>query len=330
MNCTTCGTALPPGVAFCPNCGAAAPSSPPPYPPTAYGGQTYGGETYGTSAPTYLSDPYSRNPYQPGAAPLPSTNPYNPPQPPVNPYNPPPQSTNPYNSSPPPANPYPYNPSPPQNYPAGGTFAPQIPQPPPSPPARNRTGLIIGIVVLLLVLVGGGIFAATQLTKDKGSPQAAATPTPTMAPTAMPTTAPTATSSPTPSPPVASVGPSGSPIVASATQFFTNIQMASAINSTSFFPTKLSKTFVVKQNVYLTFIVNLHGQPEGYLVAKWYIDGVFGKSNNVLHATSNGPGYFGLFYNVPGNGAVELYWCQQSNCSDEQLAAVETFTITAS
>lgn len=67
----------------------------------------------------------------------------------------------------------------------GGGFAPV---PPPQPRRGPNVGLIIGILFLLLVLVGGGIFALTRLNQggksnaNASTPTVQATPTPTPKP----------------------------------------------------------------------------------------------------------------------------------------------------
>ena len=76
MNCRVCGTPLPPGVAFCPNCGTPTSSSypeagsaptiasAPPPPPTNYGPQSYGAAP-SYPPPTVPYDPYSAAPPPP-------------------------------------------------------------------------------------------------------------------------------------------------------------------------------------------------------------------------------------------------------------------------
>ncbi len=78
MNCSVCGKPLPQGIAYCPNCGAPAPSSysaagtapdaatiasTPPPPPTVYGPPSYGASSYAT--PTVPYDPYNAAPPPP-------------------------------------------------------------------------------------------------------------------------------------------------------------------------------------------------------------------------------------------------------------------------
>ncbi|MBA2288478.1 MAG: protein kinase [Ktedonobacteraceae bacterium] len=119
--------------------------------------------------------------------------------------------------------------------------------------------------------------------------------------------------------------PSGSPVAPTAAGILSNLQIASAVNS-DYVPTTLTKTFKPQQKVYATFLINTQGQ-KGYAGVKWYIDGTFGKGSNLAIDPSFNHGYFAISYNVVAQGAVEIYWCTQSNCSDEQLAGFATFTV---
>ena len=155
MKCSSCGLDLPPGAAVCPRCGTPTPynvsggvgNSPPqidktvpaaPYgssPSPANPSTAYGFPNYGTPQPV--------NPYE-------APNPYGvPPQPP-NPYGTPQQSS----YTPPP---------PPQQYvaPVQQQYVPPIQQQyvPPTPPKKRRTGLIIGIIALVILIILVGVVA---------------------------------------------------------------------------------------------------------------------------------------------------------------------------
>ena len=162
MNCTSCGTQLPPGARACAYCGALTPDyysnpSPPSYssPP---------------GVPPVVGVPYSAPPQRPSTGY--GSGPYGTPA-----------STPPYST---PTSPY--------GVPAPGTYQPPVPpSPPPSrPPASPRRnamlGIIIGAVLLVLILIGAGILVIA------GSKGTSATPTPT------PRVAPTPTPTPTPIP----------------------------------------------------------------------------------------------------------------------------------
>jgi len=270
--------------------------APPHYDPTVAGPPFYGSPSQGTPSTTYGSPPYG--------APL------------ANPYEAPQQNAYPYNNA--------YAPPPPAQaaYPQGPSgFIPQPSQPP--RPRGNKTGLILGLIALVIVLIGAGIFGVLALGKNKqtqGGPTATATVT-----TTVPTTAPT--SSPTQAA-TQPVSPSGSPLDSTASSIMTNPQTASAVDSNAR-PTQLSSSFTVQQIIYATFDLHLNGQT-GYAEAKWYANGQLGFTSSILNISDpTAPdGYFAGKYNVATqNGSVELYWCTQSNCSDAALAAVVNFTV---
>jgi len=195
--CQQCGTPLAPGEMYCSNCGtrytepggvdptqrASYPGAPnpnqPPIEPTQYAGP---GPT--PSSP-YNSPPYGNVPYgSPGTSYGSQGQGYAPPPP--NSYTPP-SYTPPAPASPPYAGPYgqpqgQYGSVPgvygqqPGQYGAG---YPQAPQPKKGPNA----GLIIGIIALLVILVGGGIFF---LSRSRGG-TTNVTPSPGVTPSVVPT-----------------------------------------------------------------------------------------------------------------------------------------------
>src|SRR3989442_7692752 len=163
MNCSSCGLQLPAGAANCPRCGAATPYN-------------YSAAGAAPNDPTYISTPYSatqQTPSTPYATPPYGTTPpaqyAGPPQeaplptlyagPP--PYEAAPQApsgSQPYAAIP--QNPYSQNPYSTPSY-TPYSAAPPTPAPvPPIQPKRpgNRIGIIVGVVVLVLILIGGGVF----------------------------------------------------------------------------------------------------------------------------------------------------------------------------
>jgi cytoskeletal protein RodZ len=310
MNCQTCGAPLPTGAQVCPNCGAATP----------YNSPYYGGSSQ--VDPTVISNP--SNPYG-GTPPTvygSSPNNYGTPSSPQNPYEAPPPPPNQYGApqqnaygTPVAPQQYPYNPQQPGGF--GG--------PPQAPKRRSRLGLIIGIVVLVIVVLIIVIVLATRPsnpTANNGTPTTTTQSTATTAPTTAPTTGITPTTS-------TGTSPSGNAIDSTAAGIVSHLQTASAIDS-NYDPTTLSDTFNVNQTVYVTYNLNMGGGT-GYVEVKWYVAGQFGKSK-IFNANNPGytHGYFSETYNVPTQGEAELYWCTQSDCSDEALAGYVNFTISGS
>ncbi|MBA2678336.1 MAG: hypothetical protein H0U76_08085 [Ktedonobacteraceae bacterium] len=301
MQCNRCGVILSPGALTCPNCGNPTPYNvsspgPSPYEPTVAAPPPYGNATppppYGTPPTDYGSSPYGTPPMQ-------------------NPY-----------GAPPVQQPY----GVPQQAPYG------FPPPQQPPKRRSNVGLIIGIVLLVLLLIcAGGIFfivrgvsntAQTVTNNLYATATAAANSASNTGATPVASAAPTGASTPSQQ---TGAAPSGKSVSPTAAGILSNLQMASAIDSI-YAPTTVTSTFKPGQKVYATFLINTHGQ-KGYAGVKWYIDGAFGKGSNLAIDSSFNHGYFAISYNVAAQGAVEIYWCTQSNCSDQQLAGFATFTI---
>ncbi|GAC1368251.1 MAG: hypothetical protein NVS2B12_18600 [Ktedonobacteraceae bacterium] len=327
MRCQTCGVPLPSGVKVCPNCGTAVPvpdgtvidtpGREPSIPPTIYGGPL-------PSVPGY--DPAIQNPYD---RPL---------QPPSPPYN-----NNQYQSSP-------YNQATPgqfSNQYAGGNVPPVYPPPgymPPQQPRRKtRWGLIIGIIagVLILACIGtsvvvGGLYSvgknalnadttatATARTDTAATPVSNTNQVTNTTPTAV-DTAPGTTST--------GVSPSGTPIDPDAATIVINAQSASGIDENTAAPKNLTSTFKTGDIVYVTFKLNsakidLTTQ-KIYVTAKLYIDKqLAAKFDPITFDKPSTGGYFSGTYKVASKGAMEIYLCSKSDCSDEKLAQVVEYTI---
>lgn len=325
MQCRKCGTNVQAGMAFCPECGTPVNpggATPPPPFQSAPSQQPVG------SSPSYDPTVVAPGPgsYDPTvAAPQPFTPGQNFPPPggqsPTPSFPAPTQYGGPSSYAPPPPPPpspasfgasaygagapsTPYSgaqqgaygtPPPPYGAPYApppGAFAPQGQG---KPPRRGpNVGLIIGIIVLLLLLIGGGTFFAIKALNKGG--QTSTTP-----------------------------GPSGSPVDSNASQIITNIRTASGIDS-NLLPTTVTDQFHAGDTVYVTFNLNL--PQSGFVEAKVYVDNVFATKTSL--AVTKGQvdhGYFRIPFNKAATGAFELYWCTQSNCSDETLGGFTIFTV---
>jgi flagellar basal body-associated protein FliL len=190
------------------------------------------------------------------------------------------------------------------------------------PKKRSRVGLIVGIVLLVVVLACVGISALVYNGIKQGVSSVTATVTASVATvTAIPNTPTGGQSTP----------PSGQSIDSTAAGIITNIQMASAVNQDTAVPTQLATTFTVQQTIYTTVDLKMNGQT-GYTEAKWYADGAFVFTSKILAITdpTSAHAFFGATYKVATQGAVEVYFCTQSDCSDAKLADVANFTVTSS
>lgn len=301
---------MPTGAQVCPNCGA----------PTPYNVSSSGIE------PTVLAGP-------PGGGGIPPTSygaspqNYGSPPPPPDPYGAQ-ASSNQYGAPPPPAAYPPYGA--PQPQPGGYGVPPQQPK------KRSRVGLIIGIVVgVVLLLCIGSVIAVFAIvgnsaktivssvnataTADQQTATASGN-NPTTAPTTAPTSAPT----------TAAGAPSGSSVDATASSIVTDIKSSSSIDS-NYKPTNVTNTFQTNQTIYVTYNLHLNGQT-GYVEVKWYFDGQMAASK-IFNANNSQyvNGYFSETYKqATQQGAAEVYWCTQSDCSDEALAGYVNFTVSSS
>ncbi len=317
MNCRSCGTNLPPGTAFCTVCGAPAPynaqpaGSSPQFDPTVMAPQPGNPPQID---PTMMASPSS--PYgSPDAPPPPSTGygapSYGAPPPPVSPY-----QSNQYSAGAPPVG----------GYGQPGTYgAPQQP-----PKRRSKLGLILGIIggVLLLICIGtcavvyqvskSGVSTINTLATTTSATETAAISTVTAVTNEV---TPTTGSSQT-------TAPSGQSVDATAASIITNPKMATAVDS-NYKPTKVSSTFTTGQAIYATFAIS-GSSPAGYIVGKWYSDGKYAFSSDILKSSAGGgAGYLAARYNRSTQGAVELYWCSLKDCSDAKLAGVVNFTVSS-
>ena len=297
---------LPMGSTFCTNCGA-----------KMYSQGNAGNQPVRSSqveptiaaSSSYQTPPMNPSQNQQAVPPTVYGSPYSTPQQYSYEAPPPPPPANVY-GAPPPPNAYgaPYAPS-------AGSYIPS--GQPPTPPTRRKgpgVGLIIGIIVLVLVVVGGGLLAIRAA--SSGSNTNTVTPTATTA---------SSTATPAATPTTGATTPSGAQIDPAAAAIITKAQTSSAIDSNDF-PTHLTSNFAAKQNVYVTFNLTTNGQ-SGYTEAKLYSDTTF-VGNKILTIQSNfDHGFFTASLNQAATGAVELYWCTQSGCSDAKLATFVTFTV---
>ncbi len=265
----------------------------------------------GTPTPYNVNPSSGSSPYS--GAPPPSTA-YGSPSygtpPPPNPYEaPPPQQQN-YYAAPPLPQQSSYV-APPQQ--PGGMYAPQYPPQQP-PKRRSRLPLILGIIALVFLVACAGIsFAVYQGLKQTGS-----TITSSLDATATSIVAKATTITNTPA---KTIDPAAAAIIK-------NPQTSSAIDN-NLAPTKPTSTFTTGKDVYVTFNISSNGQ-DGYIEAKWYQNGQQLSTRQFHHSAANDVGYFSRTFANSGDDVAEIYWCTKADCSDEKLAQIVKFTITAS
>jgi len=177
------------------------------------------------------------------------------------------------------------------------------------PKRRSRVGLIVGISLLAFVLLCGGLIALFAVIGKNAASSTSTSTTTTAATTS------------------ASGVPSSNDVVPSAAKILFNPQMSSAINSNDE-PTKITNTFTMGQDVYLTFQEDSQGK-DGYIQVKWYLNGALDDTRLLKHSGQNDHGYFSHAFTASGQAGVAMYWCTQVSCSDAQLAQVITFNVSA-
>lgn len=329
MQCQNCRYELPPGVAFCPNCGATvAQGGAPGYPaPTVFASPP----NSGVPPTMFASSPNQEVPPTVAASapgqPVPPSNPYGtpptnygdsaPPPPPMNPYSTPPAT--PYNV--PPQGPS-YPPSQGQ-YNAPGTFVPPQQFVPQQPKKNNGCVIAVIIVLVLVLLIGGGIATAFAIFVNRAGNVIAT------AGTNLQTAIPTINSELTPeatTPATTNTGnaPTADQIDAAAAQQILSTQLASGVND-DLEPLDNKTSFAPGDKIYLTFTTAGHN---GYILAKWYLDGQHGFDNDILQdSDGNTVGYVAGYFNLKGNVVIGLYWCSKVDCSDAALAKVANATV---
>jgi len=337
VQCKECGYPLPAGSAFCPNCGRStsyntgteAASTPvPPPPPSLAPTQLASGASYPPVPPTQVASDR-----QPPLAPTQVA---------------PTQMAS--GASYPPVAPPPPTPGMGQSGP-GWPAAPMTPPVPPlapqpvyvpAPQQRSSCSVatILVLVVLLIIvcgglLLGGGIWyvqtqhANATMTAIVDDANATATSAEDNATATADAGTATAQLTPTPYPPYnESKPPSGVDFSGLAQQIVPTAQMASQLNS-QYEPTELQSVFPPGQKMYIAYHwVNVGYS--GYVYTIWYFNGqevTHYRSSYISTAYSYYNGYVSYSIFQDGQGAVEVYWCSKSDCSDRLLAWVRPFTI---
>ncbi len=133
-------------------------------------------------------------------------------------------------------------------------------------------------------------------------------------PTANTTASPAATTSPT-----AGTFP--------GQQFIDNGQTASAVNTSTATATKVTSSFKVHQQIYVTFAV--HANQSGMVCLMWFLNEKQFDSYNFAMSGVSTSAYSYTTASTPGTGYIQIYWATKPDCSDKALAQQVNFTVTA-
>ena len=208
-------------------------------------------------------------------------------------------------------------------------------------PPQKKSGLtatLIVVIVLLLVCVcgatvfAGGLFIRGQQSNARATAGADdATSTAFSANEDATSTAYSNSLTPTPYPPYTeSNPPSGANFSEQAQQIISNAQLADNVDS-QHRPTSLESAFNSGQTIYLVY--KWTQGFTGYVQTRWYFNGSLTNTTTSDYINQNDAGY-GYFTNnfdasngAVGQGAVEVFWCQDSGCTHGGLAWVRPFSV---
>jgi hypothetical protein len=252
------------------------------------------------------------------------------PQPPTN-YGentpPPPPSVNPYDNTYntpqyDPSGLYGVSPSLP-TYGAPGTYGtpPQFALAPQQPQKKSNSWVIALVVVLVVVVLGvGGVFAAGAIIAHNAI-SSVSSDLQTAVPTIDASLTPTATTGTTDT----GNAPDASQIDPTAASMILTYQTSSGVNTSTFQAVDSKTTFNVGDKIYVVFTTA--GQ-DGYILAKWYLNGQHGFDSNILQDSGGDTaGYVAGYFNLSGDAVIGLYWCTLADCSDAALAQVVSVTV---
>lgn len=251
--------------------------------------------------------------------------------------------------TPPPASPYPpagqmaagqsgpgwvYQPSAPTWPPQAGAPVPPV-MPVVTQPQKKSGCSVATIIILVISLIvvcgaaalGGGIWYTQQ--QNANATISALNDNATATADANYQATSTAQLTPTPYPPYTeSNAPSGNNFSEYAQQVIASAQTAGSVDSQNR-PTTLQSKFNGGDEVYLSY--KWTQGYSGYVYTLWYFNGHLESNlttrSNYIHTYNYGYGYMGATFYDSGQGAVEVYWCGKSDCSDRRLAWVRPFTI---
>lgn len=127
--------------------------------------------------------------------------------------------------------------------------------------------------------------------------------------------------------PQVTASPTATASAQSGAQFIDNAQTASTINPNTGTATKVTSSFKVHQQIYVTFAV--HASQSGAVCLQWFLnEKQFDSYQFPMDAISTSA-YSYTTATAPGAGYVQIYWASKPDCLDKVLAQQVSFTVTA-
>lgn len=202
------------------------------------------------------------------------------------------------------------------------------------PPKKSGCGTAVGIflIILLVMAAGGGSILAVSNYQASQNVQATATANTDEANNNATATAYAVALTPTPYPPYTeSYSPSGATFSGAAQQVISSAQLASAVDNQNR-PTELQSTFQGGQTIYLVY--QWTRGYTGYVQTRWYVDGKdeLNYTSGYTNQYAEGYGYISntvFSYGTVEQGTIEVFWCQDKECTRGGLAWVRPFTVAA-
>lgn len=190
---------------------------------------------------------------------------------------------------------------------------------------------VVLIVLLVVVLCAGSLFAGNLLI-SKNNASATVTSLNIDATSTADDATVSAELTPTPFPPYTeSYSPSGADFSEAAQEVITSAQLASEVDDSNR-PTELQSTFRSGQTIYLVY--NWAQGNTGYVQTRWYFNGESKGEGMSKYIGQNAAGYgysTGTFYanGNTGQGTIEVFWCQDADCTHGGLSWIRPFSVTA-
>jgi hypothetical protein len=137
----------------------------------------------------------------------------------------------------------------------------------------------------------------------------------------------TSSNTPVISPPTVTASPSNTTPSPAATTYPAQQYLSNARMSSSPPPLRATSNFKTGQKIYVAFDLHPHGQ-KGVVCLAWYLNGQKATTYNFPVGGGDFTTYAYAIFDQTGPGYVELYWANNTSCSNQQLAQSVNFTVT--